>query len=920
MAVRCFSFRFVLLVFACSSYAQPNWTFLQYHNRQPQDTSYNPRQPQWPEPKWPQQNINQRAAPLGPQQQIPKTPDRLEQHLVNHLLLKPENSQQETPPKPEIKDLQQQTPHRPEPKRPHQQTPKEPQPQEPQQKSPEMSELQDPHQQNPEMLDIQEPQQQTPEMSHPQKPQQQQTSDISELQEPQQQNPEMSDIQEPQQQTPEMSHPQKPQQQQTSDISELQKPQQQNPEMSDIQEPQQQTPEMLDPQKPQPPQTSDISELQEPQQQNPEMSDIQEPQQQTPEISHPQKPQQPQTPDISELQEPQQQNPEMSDIKEPQQQTPEMLDPQKPQPPQTSDISELQEPQQQNPEMSDIQEPQQQTPEMLDRQKPQQPQTPDISDIQEPQQQTPEMLDPQNPKQPQTSDISHIQEPQQQTLEMSEPQTPEQQQTSDISELQEAQQQTFQTSEPKMAQQQTPKKPETQGPQLLDPQRPETPWPLQQTPQNSEAKGEQQQTPKKPAPQWSLPKHLQRPVPQWSLQYHHTQRPVPQWSLQHHLQRPLPQWSLQKPLQRPAIIKHPDQRCQVQTRNIVQCGKSKITRAQCKAINCCHNGQQCYYGKTVTVQCTKDGQFVVVVARDTTWPRIDTDSIRLLGGNDSPCSPVGITSGFAIYQFPVTACGTILKEGNGYVTYENRIVSSYEVLIAHQGSITRDSHFELLFQCKFSAVAVEALVMEMNTVPIPTSIAALGPLRVELRLAKGACNNKGCTNESRAFTSYYSQEDYPVTKVLRQPVYVEVRLLQRKDPTLVLMLDHCWATSAPSAVSMPQWELVVKECSYPNDKYLTTMVPVEHSSGLLYPTHYKRFVLLMFTFVDHTLDPKKDSIFIHCSTSLCHPTRGYSCQSTCNRPRRDVVAQRKTKQTAVVSSGEVVLVDTMPATAYLLEQ
>ncbi|KAL0966438.1 hypothetical protein UPYG_G00295320 [Umbra pygmaea] len=316
---------------------------------------------------------------------------------------------------------------------------------------------------------------------------------------------------------------------------------------------------------------------------------------------------------------------------------------------------------------------------------------------------------------------------------------------------------------------------------------------------------------------------------------------------------------------------------------------------------------------TVTVQCTKDGQFVVVVARDTTWPRIDIESISLLGGGDSPCSPVGITSTFAIYQFPVTACGTILKEESGYMVYENRMESSYEVLVGPRGSITRDSHFELVFQCKYSTNAIEALVIEVNPAAAPVLIAALGPLRVELRLANGACDTKGCKNESRAFTSYYSQEDYPVTKVLRQPVYVEVRLLQRKDPTLVIMLDHCWATSAPSAVSMPQWELVVKECSYPNDKYLTTMVPVEHSSGLLYPTHYKRFILEMFTFVDQDLAPQKDRMFIHCSTSVCHPTPGYTCQPICNMQRSDVAAVRKTtRQNTMASSGEVILIDKKP--------
>ncbi len=60
----------------------------------------------------------------------------------------------------------------------------------------------------------------------------------------------------------------------------------------------------------------------------------------------------------------------------------------------------------------------------------------------------------------------------------------------------------------------------------------------------------------------------------------------------------------------------------------------------------------------MTVQCIRDGQFVVVVSRDVTLPRLSLDSVRLLGGSDPPCGPVESTPSFAIYQFPVTACGT----------------------------------------------------------------------------------------------------------------------------------------------------------------------------------------------------------------------------------------------------------------------
>uniref|UniRef100_A0A673I3M1 Zona pellucida sperm-binding protein 4 n=1 Tax=Sinocyclocheilus rhinocerous TaxID=307959 RepID=A0A673I3M1_9TELE len=267
-------------------------------------------------------------------------------------------------------------------------------------------------------------------------------------------------------------------------------------------------------------------------------------------------------------------------------------------------------------------------------------------------------------------------------------------------------------------------------------------------------------------------------------------------------------------------------KCAVADYEQIQCGQPGISGAECEAINCCFKRQQCYYGRAVTVQCIRDGQFVVVVARDVTLPRLSLDSVRLLGGNNPPCAPVESTPYFAIYQFPVTACGTSMMEDSGYVVYENRMTSSYEVGIGPFGSFTRDSHFDV------------------------------------------------------------SDADYPITKVLREPVYVEVRIMERTDPNIVLMLGRCWATSTPSPLSLPQWDLLIDGCSYQDDRYLTTLVPVTGSSGLHFPTHYKRFVVKMFTFVDPaSLAPLQETIFIHCSTEVCHPSSG-SCEQSCTRKLR----------------------------------
>ncbi|XP_056128419.1 zona pellucida sperm-binding protein 4-like [Rhinichthys klamathensis goyatoka] len=401
-----------------------------------------------------------------------------------------------------------------------------------------------------------------------------------------------------------------------------------------------------------------------------------------------------------------------------------------------------------------------------------------------------------------------------------------------------------------------------------------------------------------------FPQSVQQQASQWFPQPAQASQQFPQ-SVQQQASQQFPQQFQPK---QPVAQAEPLDKCTVADYEQIQCGPPGISGAECAAINCCFNGQQCYYGKAVTVQCIRDGQFVVVVARDVTLPRLSLDSVRLLGGNDPACSPVGSTPFFAIYQFPVTACGTSMMEDSGYVVYENRMTSSYEVGMGPLGSITRDSHFELLFQCRYSGTSVEALVVEVNTVPPPPPVAAPGPLRVELRLANGQCVTKGCAEGDEAYTSYYSDADYPVTKVLREPVYVEVHILERTDPNIVLMLGHCWATSTPSPLSLPQWDLLVDGCPYQDDRYLTILVPVAGSSGLQFPTHYKRFVVKMFTFVDPaSLAPLQETVFIHCSTEVCHPSSG-SCQQSCSRQRRDVRLNATTSGQTVVSSGEVRLI------------
>nr|XP_055042426.1 zona pellucida sperm-binding protein 4-like isoform X9 [Misgurnus anguillicaudatus] len=456
------------------------------------------------------------------------------------------------------------------------------------------------------------------------------------------------------------------------------------------------------------------------------------------------------------------------------------------------------------------------------------------------------------------------------------------------------------SNSPQIPQALVAQQPVQQSPQMFQFQQKQQPPQQQQQKQPQQPPQQQQKQPPQQQPLQQQPKQPQQ-LPQ-------QQQKQPQQLPQQ--QQKQPQQQQKQPQQLPVLKTDPLNKCSVADSDQIQCGQPGISGAECEAINCCFNGQQCYYGMSVTVQCIRDGQFVLVVARDVTLPHLSLDSIHLLGGSDPPCAPVGSTPSFAIYQFPVTACGTSMMEENGYVVYENRMTSSYEVGIGPLGSITRDSHFELLFQCRYSATAVEALVVEVNTVPPPPPVAAPGPLRVELRLANGQCVTKGCAEGDEAYTSYYSAAEYPVTKVLREPVYVEVRIMERTDPNIVLMLGHCWATTTPSPLSLPQWDLLVNGCPYQDDRYLTTLVPVVGSSDLPFPTHYKRFIVKMFTFVDPaSMAPLQETIFIHCSTAVCHPASG-SCEQSCARKRRAVDVVSTSSEGAVVSSGALTIMMT----------
>ncbi|XP_038261987.1 zona pellucida sperm-binding protein 1-like [Dermochelys coriacea] len=395
---------------------------------------------------------------------------------------------------------------------------------------------------------------------------------------------------------------------------------------------------------------------------------------------------------------------------------------------------------------------------------------------------------------------------------------------------------------------------------------------------------------------------LVRPVPQPQPGL---VRPVPQ--PQPGLVRPVPQ--PQPGLVRPVPQPHPplsymgarltQDQCQV-VDGKVPCANA-LDQAACFQAGCCYDGTDsttpCYYGNTVTVQCLLDGHFVLVVSRDMSDHPIILESVRLAYAQ-AGCDPIRMTEAFVIFRFPLMQCGTTVQIIGDKLIYENQLISGFDIWTGPEGSITRDSTFILHARCIYNASDFLPVQVEVFLPPTPAPVTQAGPLRLELRIATDL-----------SYRSYLAERDYPVVKVLRDPVYMEVRILQRTDPSLVLVLHQCWATPSANPLQQPQWPILVDGCPFLGDNYRTQLVPVgPASSELPFPTHHQRFILSTFAFVDSAAQIVLEGlVYIFCSASACSPSQLELCHPICPsgvtaRGRRFLTIQNGGEPLDVVSS------------------
>ncbi|NWX53947.1 ZP1 protein, partial [Promerops cafer] len=347
-------------------------------------------------------------------------------------------------------------------------------------------------------------------------------------------------------------------------------------------------------------------------------------------------------------------------------------------------------------------------------------------------------------------------------------------------------------------------------------------------------------------------------------------------------------------------------------------------RDGCLQAGCCYDDMDrttpCYYGNTATVQCLLEGYFVLVVPRGMVALPYNLDSVRL-ASSQAGCEPLHVSEAFVMFRFPVTHCGTTVQVIEDRLIYENQLISTIDVQGSPRGSITRDTIYILQARCIYNSSDLLPLGMEVAVPPTAAPLAMPGPLGLQLRIATGECSLSCSLSRSpsrstppnipadESYSSYHPVGDFPLVRVLRDPIYVEVRLLQKTDPNLVLVLHHCWASPGSHATSQPQWPILVEGCPFQGDNYRTRLIPMGPASPELpFPSHYQRFVISTFAFVEPPgMAVLEGEVYISCSASVCHLAQPEPCRPSCqlgvpSRARRSPKDRRTGDSTGTVTS------------------
>ncbi|XP_056150118.1 uncharacterized protein LOC130124794 [Lampris incognitus] len=294
---------------------------------------------------------------------------------------------------------------------------------------------------------------------------------------------------------------------------------------------------------------------------------------------------------------------------------------------------------------------------------------------------------------------------------------------------------------------------------------------------------------------------------------------------------------------------------------------------------------------TILSECLANGTMTALAVKLESVPYLDPMQLTL---RDQTCGPTISNDRYAYFIFTGNSCGTTRKFLSNVMVYENE-VSLPDALEPKDDS----PGYEMKVYCYYNANSTQAVAFFVDKRKNePYVETGKGMLQIALRLALDG-----------SYTTFHRNEDYPIAKYLRQPLYFEVEL-KSANPQVELELENCWATLSDHKDSYPRWNLIINGCPNPVDPYPVVFHPVWPDSRVQYPAHFKRFEVHMFAFA--TDEDLSGPVFVHCDVVICDSNNQMGlCNRQCSNQDGPLKGQRRAVSSEqdfrYISAGPIVL-------------
>ncbi|XP_069841016.1 zona pellucida sperm-binding protein 2-like [Dendropsophus ebraccatus] len=297
--------------------------------------------------------------------------------------------------------------------------------------------------------------------------------------------------------------------------------------------------------------------------------------------------------------------------------------------------------------------------------------------------------------------------------------------------------------------------------------------------------------------------------------------------------------------------------------------------------------------------CTADGLMSIEVFARNTTPILDLTTVTV---RDRTCRPEDISPSRIAFRFPLNSCGTTKRYEGGRIFYENEVSALWRNLPPR--SISRDTELRETVRCYFNGSVTRTLNVTVSTLPPPASTRHDGPIVFVMNIYPDL-----------SYQMPYRDDQYPIVKTLREPIFIEVQVLNRNDPNIELVLDDCWATMSQDPNASPQWNVVVDGCQESQDNYLTVFHPV--NINVPQATHRKWFEVKAFAFMEGG-ELSTNLVYFHCSAIICNIQSPDSplCTKKCpqTRSKRDLFLKRNTNLAS--PPGPIFLLNSEPSMSF----